>query len=145
MKPAAASTFAHPAMSSLGETDEAQVVDEQPAWQPHWDEVDLEQEILAVLDAPPQAHEQIAFAFQRKENELRVLFDRLTLEDSRELLRRLTLRVSGDCIADRMERLNADRRARLIAFLGDARRREAIRGARSGFSTTRTVARLGGR
>jgi len=121
-----------PAMSRLGDVDEARTADEPWAWQPQWDEVALEMEILAVLDAPPEAHEQIAFAFQRKERELRALFDRLTVKDSRELVRRLTLRMTGDRIAERMERLNADRRYRLIAFLGDARRREATRVVKPG-------------
>jgi hypothetical protein len=137
-----ASAFERPVMSRLNRVEEATSSDDPTPWPPRWHTIELETEILAVLDAPPQAHVQIAFAFQCKECELRVLFDRLTLNDSRELFRRLTLRSPGHRIAERMQRLKADRRARLLAFLGDARRREAIRGARSGVPTTLTVGRL---
>jgi hypothetical protein len=102
-----------------------------------WSNVQLETEIVATLDAPRLPNERIEFAFRRKEAELAALFDRLSSEDSRELHRRLTLTLQDDPIATRFARLIAPRRARLLAFLADARRREALRAARCGTPASR--------
>jgi hypothetical protein len=95
-----------------------------------WSEVSLEAEILAILDRSPEPGERLEFAFRRKEAELLAAFDKLTVLDARELRRRLALALPGDPIAVRFARLIPQRRARLIAFLDDARRREALRSAR---------------
>jgi len=86
----------------------------------------IERELLYVLDAKPAPGEQLELAFRRKEGELRALFAGASLDDARELLRRLTLSLADDPIALRFSRLVADRRARLLAFLGDARRRHVL-------------------
>jgi hypothetical protein len=98
---------------------------------PTFVEVALEQAILAALDASPSASETMLAGFQRKERALVQLFAQLSVSDARTLHRRLTLPVDSDPIASRFARLISERRARLIAFLADARRREAIAVARS--------------
>lgn len=95
-----------------------------------WRMVKIEREILYVLDAKPAFGEQIEMTFRRKEAELRTLFAYMCLADARELHRRLTLCLSDDPIATRFFRLVAERRARLLTFLGDARRRHALGVAR---------------
>ena len=93
-----------------------------------WVTVALESEILAALDRQPEPGERIEFAFRRKEAELAAVFSRLSVADARELHRRLTLQLDGDPIGSRFVRMIAARRVRLMAFLGDARRRAAICG-----------------
>lgn len=95
-----------------------------------WTRVALETEILSVMDRRPEPGERLEFAFRRKELELMAVFDRLTLADSHELHRRLTLMLADDPIARVFARLVPDRRQRLVAFLRDARRREAVRAAK---------------
>jgi hypothetical protein len=98
---------------------------------PTFVEVALEQAIVAALDPAPSASETMLAGFQRKERALVQLFAQLSVSDARTLHRRLTLPVDSDPIASHFARLIAERRARLIAFLADARRREAIAVARS--------------
>lgn len=91
-----------------------------------WTPVVLEMEILAVMERRPEPGERLEFAFRRKELELMAVFDQLSLTDSRELHRRLTLTLADDPIAKMFVRLVSDRRHRLLAFLLDARRRAAL-------------------
>lgn len=95
-----------------------------------WRRVQLEAQILAVLQAPPEPDERIEYAFRRKEDELMQLFAQLSTFDAMELHRRLTLCVSDDPIAARFMRLIVERRVRLLSYLAGARRREALRSAR---------------
>jgi hypothetical protein len=95
-----------------------------------WKRVGLESEIYAVLAEPAFPGEQLAFAFKRKEQRLGDLFAKLNVADSRELSRRLALLIADDSLAAMFGRLVADRRARLVAFLADARRREALQRGR---------------
>ncbi len=92
-----------------------------------WSNVKLEAEILDTFAAPPAAGERLELAFRRKEHELNVLFDQLSVADARELHRRFTLMLPGDPIATMFGRLIGERRTRLLSFLADARRREALR------------------
>lgn len=92
-----------------------------------WTRVALESEIAAAFDAPALPGEPCERSFQRKELALADLFDRLSLADSRELHRRLTLGLSNDPIAQRFARLVAPRRGRLLTFVANARRRQAQR------------------
>lgn len=89
--------------------------------------VELEAQILETLAAPTDPDERREVAFRRKERALEAIFERLSVADSRELHRRLTLMLPEDPIAAQFGRLIAERRARLLAFLADARRREALR------------------
>jgi len=89
----------------------------------------LEARMLAILDSPAQPGEPIDLAFRRKELELTQLFGRLDVLAARALHRRLVSPSARDALANRFSRFVAERRARLLAFLGDARRREALRKA----------------
>jgi hypothetical protein len=60
------------------------------------------------------------------------LFARVSVNDARALHRRLSLSLADDPIATRFSRLVVERRARLMVFLADARRREAVQLGRSG-------------
>lgn len=92
-----------------------------------WRRVALEDEILSVLASSPEPGERIEAAFRRKEHELVMLFVRLSLHDSFELRRRLTLALGDDQVAARFGRLISERRVRLMSFLEGARRREVLR------------------
>lgn len=84
---------------------------------------------IAVLDGPAQPGEPLAFAFRRKEQDLTRLFGTLDALTARALQRRLASPSPSDALASRFARITPERRARLVAFLGDARRREALRQA----------------
>lgn len=92
-----------------------------------WRTVALEREIEAAILSAPGPGERIEFAFRRKEQELKDLFARLPVLDAMELHRRLNLCLNDDPLANQFKRLISERRARLITFLADARRREATR------------------
>ena len=87
-------------------------------------------QLIAVLDAPLAPGETVQAGYARKENELGTLFARLTILESRALHARLANPRPGDELATKFARLVVERRARLLAFLSDARRRAAIAGAR---------------
>jgi hypothetical protein len=89
----------------------------------------LDEAIVAILDCSV-SDETIEAAFRRKEIELGALFATVSVAAARELHRRLSAPAPTDPMATRFARLRSDRRARLLAFLADARRREALRAAR---------------
>lgn len=93
-----------------------------------WRTVALESEIMHVLECASEPGERFEMAFRRKEQELMAAFAQLSVVDAMELHRRLSLCVDDDGIAARFCRLISERRARLLAFLACARRREALRG-----------------
>jgi hypothetical protein len=82
--------------------------------------------LRAILEAPVRPSETAAIGFARKETELRGVFAKLTVLDARMLQSRLSSPKPGDQLADAFQRLTGERRARLINFLADARRREAL-------------------
>ena len=82
--------------------------------------------LIGVLDSPAAPGETCRDQFARKEVALRAAFASLSVATQRALHRRLSAAAPGDVLAERFSRLAADRRARLLAFLGDARRREAL-------------------
>ena len=88
--------------------------------------VSCDVELLAILESPIRADESAAVGFARKEAELRQILGRLGVLESRALQSRLSTPRSGDRLPDAFMRLTADRRARLINFLADVRRREAL-------------------
>lgn len=94
---------------------------------PRWRPVALEAELLAVLDAPAQYGETIEGTYTRKERELCAVCDRLTVADARVLFERLRLPAPDDPIVARLARWIERRRESVRTFLGDARRREAVR------------------
>jgi hypothetical protein len=79
--------------------------------------------LIAILDT--DTGEPAHFAFARKERELGEAFAKLPILDQRAMQTRLGTVRSGDLLAEKFHRLTADRRARLLIFLGDARRRAA--------------------
>jgi hypothetical protein len=84
---------------------------------------------FAILEAPLHEGETAMGGFARKEEELRVAFAALSILESRALQARLSNPRNGDRLAASFSRLTIERRARLINFLGNARRREALSGA----------------
>jgi hypothetical protein len=81
----------------------------------------------AILEAPLQVGETTHFGFARKEAELVAAFAKLSVLESRALHARLSNPRSGDQLAAAFLRMTYERRARLINFLADARRREALK------------------
>ena len=82
--------------------------------------------LASILDAPLIPGETAREGFLRKEAELRVSFAQLPVTSQRALHARLSTPRAGDQLAERFARLTADRRMRLLTFLADARRREAL-------------------
>jgi hypothetical protein len=91
---------------------------------------EIESAILAVLEGPVGFGETIETTFRRKEHELGALFAKLTVVECRALHKRLDNPQAGDALALRFGAMISVRRARLLAFLQDARRREATAGGR---------------
>ena len=79
----------------------------------------------ALIDADLFPGEPAFVGFARKERELGETFAALPIMDQRALHTRLSHPKAGDTLAAKFGRMTSDRRARLIAFLGDARRRAA--------------------
>jgi len=82
--------------------------------------------LAAIIDADLQHGEPALVGFARKERELGEACAALPIMDQRALHTRLSNPKAGDTLAAKFCRLTSDRRARLIAFLGDARRRAAM-------------------
>ena len=82
--------------------------------------------LLAILEAPLRAGETAVAGFARKELELRHVLATLSVLESRALQSRLAHPKGGDVLAQAFQRLTGERRARLINFIADARRREAL-------------------
>jgi hypothetical protein len=88
---------------------------------------ELDDKLLAVLTAPASALETALACFERKERELTRLFAALSAIESRALHLRLVQPRAGDALATRFAHFTVERRVRLLTFLADARRREALR------------------
>lgn len=86
--------------------------------------------VATIVLRPLAVGETSLVGHARKEGELRDLFARLSVMEARSLQRRLELASPRDPIVAVLNRLAPDRRTRLVAFLGDARRREALRSVR---------------
>jgi hypothetical protein len=82
--------------------------------------------LIAILEAPLHDGETAYAGFARKEEELRAAFAALGALEARSLQARLETPRSGDRFAAAFSRMTIERRARLINFLGNARRREAL-------------------
>ena len=81
---------------------------------------------IAILERAPDPSETLLTGFARKEAELRASFAALTVNEAREIHKRLSISHPSDLLAQKFKRLTAERRARLINFLADARRRAAL-------------------
>jgi len=82
--------------------------------------------LIAILDAPLALGETAAVGFARKEHELGAAFAALSVLESRAMHARLSTVKQGDELAHKFARLTVERRGRLLNFLADARRREAL-------------------
>ncbi len=96
----------------------------RPPSVPRPDTVDAR--LIAILDAPLGTGETAAVGFARKEHELGAMFAELSVLEARALQARLANAKRGDELANKFARLTCERRGRLINFLADARRREAL-------------------
>lgn len=90
----------------------------------------MDARLIALLDAPLVPGETAAGGYARKEQELGAVLATLSVLESRALHLRLTMLKSGDELANKFARLTIERRTRLLNFLADVRRREAIAGRR---------------
>jgi hypothetical protein len=86
--------------------------------------------LVAILDAPLRDGEPAHVGFARKERELGEAFGALPIFDQRAMYARLANPKPADQLAEKFMRLTAERRTRLLNFLGDARRRAALSKAR---------------
>jgi len=80
-----------------------------------------------VLAASTRPGETIEVGFRRKEHELGALFDQLGVVEADALHHRLASPRPDDALAALFGRMATERKTRLLAFLADARRREARR------------------
>lgn len=90
----------------------------------------LDARLIAILDAPLALGETAAAGFARKEHELGAAFAALSVLESRAMHARLASPQPKDELANKFARLTIERRGRLLAFIADARRREAITAGR---------------
>jgi hypothetical protein len=86
--------------------------------------------LIAILDAPLDHGMTAREGFLRKEGELRAVFAALPVAAQRALHARLSNPRAADELATKFHNLTAERRTRLLNFLADARRREALAAAR---------------
>lgn len=82
--------------------------------------------LIAILDAPLAPGELASAGFTRKEHELGAMFAAMSVLECRAIHGRLTAMRPGDELAHKFARLTIERRGRLLTFLADARRREAL-------------------
>ena len=91
--------------------------------------ISREDALVAVLTAPIAG--SVAAAYQQKEAAIRGELERLPAAECRVLAERLRRARPGDQLAALFGRMTVERRGRLLAYLDDARRREAVRAARA--------------
>ncbi len=82
--------------------------------------------LIAILDRPLGKGEPASLGFARKEHDLGAAFAKLTVLEARKIHARLTINAPDDVLAARFAQLTVDRRDRLLSFLADARRRDAL-------------------
>jgi hypothetical protein len=85
----------------------------------------IEQAIIDVILAPLEEGEARVAGNDRKEREVGRLFATLSAMESWTLHRRLSNPCADDALAVAFARMIAERRKRLLAFLGDPKRRAA--------------------
>lgn len=87
---------------------------------------DVDAALLDILRAPSRPGETVAVAYARRERDLVDAFARLPVLAARALHKRLANPQPGDELAAQFSRLVIERRTRLLTYLADARRREAL-------------------
>ena len=86
--------------------------------------------LTAILLAPLQFGETTMVGYLRKEHEMRAVFAALSVPAARLLHARLSAGKADDALGAAFARMTLDRRTRLLVFLADARRREALSNVR---------------
>lgn len=89
------------------------------------DTSELDVQLISILEERVP-HELPSEQFARKEVALRAIFDTLTPVQAYELHRRLVAARPTDPLSAPFDRLVAERRMRLLAYLSDPRRRAAL-------------------
>ncbi len=89
-------------------------------------DTEKEANLISILLAPLQHGETAHFGFARKEAELVTAFAAFTVNESRTVHARLANPRGNDPLAAAFMRMTYERRTRVIGFLADARRREAL-------------------
>lgn len=89
--------------------------------------IPIERQMIAIITRPVGATEGHRLGNDRKEQDLRALFDTLTPVESLTLERRLDAARRDDALYQTFQRLVVERRVRLLAYLADHRRRAASR------------------
>jgi len=125
MKPSSLRLFAHEAPAPERRLEPTLVSLPIPT-SPAASVVALEAEIIAALEQATPDGEPKAVACRQKEHAVGGLFAALSVADARALYQRLAIPKEVDRVARGFGRLASERRARLLAFLGDARRRAAL-------------------
>jgi hypothetical protein len=90
----------------------------------------IEHSLITILASAPEPWETIEVAFKRKEQEVAAVFRLLSWPESRTLHKRLSAPRDGDYLAAQFGRLVSARRARLLSFLADVRRRAVLAASR---------------
>jgi hypothetical protein len=88
---------------------------------------DIETQLVDIIAAAVPPGYTVAKAHAAKEQALAAVMAELSAWEAWHLHKRLMNPRSGDPLAQAFSRIIPERRARLLAFLGDARRREALR------------------
>lgn len=92
---------------------------------------EIEVELIAILEAPAPAHLTSSHAFKLREEALLFVMSALSIAQSKRLHTRLVAQMSDDTLATAFHlRLVGDRRNRILLFLSQAPRRQALRNAR---------------
>jgi hypothetical protein len=92
----------------------------------------FEQTLLELVTAPLAPGEMAAAGYDRKEREIGKLFGTLGPVEAWTLHRRLANPLAEDPLATTFARMIPQRRLRLLAFLGDPKRRAALARSRAG-------------
>lgn len=87
----------------------------------------IEAELVALIERPINSAETHRAGNDRKERELCALLDRLSDLEAHTLRQRLSAARGSDPLVASSRRISADRRARIVAFIEDTRRRNALR------------------
>jgi hypothetical protein len=88
---------------------------------------DLEAQLVTILQAPADPALLASQDFARREVALYDVIETAPLIEVWQLHKRVSKALPDDCLASALARFAPDRRARVIAFMADARRRQALR------------------
>ena len=90
----------------------------------------IDAQLISILETDVAPYETALVGFARKEAEMKTVMATLSIVESMGLHKRLSNPQPTDKVAAKLGRFTVERRARIIQFLGDARRRIAISNAK---------------